>query len=297
MTGQLQRGWSMARASFSVLKRNPRLVVLPAISGAIFLIVAGAILASLIATQPIWNRLGDSNSGTLWFYVAAFAVIYVLTAVAIFFNVALIHCALRCHVGDEPSIGGGLAAAAGLLPQILGWALITATIGIALNSLRYFLKENLGIFGSLLGGVFELSWAAAAYFVVPVLVTERVGPITALRRSAAILRAKWGESVAGEARFGLLGALFCLVAMAIVFGGLAIVLAYDARGLAKLGLVLMTFGVFVGIASLVALQTLSTIFQSGVYLYATTRQVPATLNADLVQGAFRRKGSGAAAQD
>jgi hypothetical protein len=36
-------------------------------------------------------------------------------------------------------------------------------------------------------------------------------------------------------------------------------------------------------------QTLSTIFQSGVYIYATTGQVPCSLDRDLVEGAFQPK--------
>ena len=75
------------------------------------------------------NWLNNGQSPSILFYVSAFGVLFVMTAVAIFFNVALIHCALRAHAGEEPSIRGGLAAAVALLPQILGWALVATTIG------------------------------------------------------------------------------------------------------------------------------------------------------------------------
>jgi hypothetical protein len=39
----------------------------------------------------------------------------------------------------------------------------------------------------------------------------------------------------------------------------------------------------------VVVQTLSTIFQSGVYLYATTGQVPPTLDRDLLESVFQSK--------
>jgi hypothetical protein len=51
------------------------------------------------------------------------------------------------------------------------------------------------------------------YFVLPVLAAERLGPIAAVRRSSAILRSKWGESLAGEARFGLIGLLFVVATL------------------------------------------------------------------------------------
>ena len=133
-----------------------------------------------------------------------------MTAVMIFFNVALIHCALRAHAGEQPSIRAGLASAVGLLPQILGWALVTTTVGVVLSMVTDALKNYLGFLGSFLGGLLEVSWAVVTYFVVPVLVTEKVGPVTAVKRSTAILRAKWGALLAGEARIGLIGGLFFL---------------------------------------------------------------------------------------
>jgi hypothetical protein len=297
MAGRLSRGWSMAKASFTVLKQYPKLAILPAMSGAIFLLIAGAILASLLpqlgvthnATSSIWNWLGDGKSPSIWFYVAGFATLFVMTAIAIFFNVALIHCALRAHAGEEPSIRGGLAAAVSLLPQILGWALVTTTIGIVLNMITDALKDYLGFLGGLLGGLLEFSWAVITYFVVPVLVTEKVGPITAVKRSASILRAKWGESLAGEARIGLLGMLFFLLSALIFAGGAALVFSKGAMAMAGIGVILMVLGVLAAIVSMVVVQTLSTIFQSGVYIYATTGQVPASLDRDLVESAFQPK--------
>jgi hypothetical protein len=297
MAGRLSRGWSMARASFAVLKQHPKLLVLPVFSGVIFLVVVGAILVTLLpqlgvaynATHSIWNVLGDGNTGNIWFYTGVFAVVFALATVSIFFNVALIHCALRCHAGEEPSIRAGLATAVALLPQILGWALVATTIGVALSMIQDYLKNYLGFLGSLLGGVLELSWAVVTYFVVPVLVTEKVGPVTAVKRSAAILRSKWGESLAGETRFGLFGALFSILAALTFAGGLAITLSYGAAGMAGLGPVLMTIGVIISLGNFVVFHTLSTIFQSGVYLYATTDRVPPTLDRELIEGTFRPK--------
>ena len=137
------------------------------------------------------------------------------------------------------------------------------------------LKNYLGFLGGLLGGLLEFSWAVITYFVVPVLVTEKVGPVTAVKRSAAILRAKWGESLAGEARIGLLGVLFFMLSALVFAGGAALVLSKGATAMAGLGVILMAIGVLAAITSMVVVSTLSTIFQSGVYLYATTGQVPA----------------------
>jgi hypothetical protein len=212
-----------------------------------------------------------------------------MTAVAIFFNVALIHCALRAHAGETPSIRGGLAAAVALLPQILGWAFLATTVGVVLNMITDALKNYLGFLGGLLGGLLEFSWAIITYFVVPVLVTEKVGPVTAVKRSASILRSKWGESLAGEARIGLLGILFFLLSALVFAIGAAIVLSKSAAAFASLGVVLMVVAAVAAVTSVVVVSTLSTIFQSGVYIYATTGQVPPSLDRDLLESAFQPK--------
>jgi len=297
MAGRLSRGWSMAKASFAVLKKHPKLAILPAMSGAIFLAIVGLILASLMpqlganngATGSIWRHLGDAQAGNIWFYLSAFAVAFVLSSIAIFFNVALIHCALRAHAGEQPSIRSGLAAAVGLLPHILGWAFIATTVGVLLSMLQDAIENYLGFLGKLLGGLLQLSWAVITYFVVPVLVVEKVGPVTAIKRSSAILRAKWGESLAGEARIGLLGGLFVILSALIFVGGLALVLSSGMKAIAGLGVILMAIGAVAGITTMVIVQTLSTIFQSGVYLYATTGQVPPTLDRDLLDSVFQSK--------
>ena len=297
MAGRLSRGWSMAKASFAVLKKHPKLAILPAMSGAIFLAIVGLILASLMpqlganngATGSIWRHLGDAQAGNIWFYLSAFAVAFVLSSIAIFFNVALIHCALRAHAGEQPSIRSGLAAAVGLLPHILGWAFIATTVGVLLSMLQDAIENYLGFLGKLLGGLLQLSWAVITYFVVPVLVVEKVGPVTAIKRSSEILHAKWGESLAGEARIGLLGGLFVILSALIFVGGLALVLSSGMKAIAGLGVILMAIGAVAGITTMVIVQTLSTIFQSGVYLYATTGQVPPTLDRDLLDSVFQSK--------
>lgn len=297
MFERFSRGWSMAKASFAVLRRYPKLMILPALSGTAFLILAGLVLLTLLpqlggmngATRPFWAWLDHPDVTNLWFYAGLFAVVFVLTTISVFFNVAMIHCALRAHAGERPSIRDGLAAAGRLSPQILGWALIATTVGLVLNMLQDALKNYLGFLGSLFGGLLELSWAVITWFVVPVLVTEKVGPVTAARRSAAIIRAKWGESLTGNAGINLIGGLVFLVAALIFAGGAAIALSFGLTGKLGLGLVLMLVGAALALVSMVAAQALTAIFQSGVYLYATTGQVPASLDRALVETAFEPK--------
>lgn len=62
-----------------------------------------------------------------------------------------------------------------------------------LQAVESLLTEKLGFFGDLLSGIFSALWGVATYFAIPVVVTEDVGPIRAIKRSSALLRRIWGE--------------------------------------------------------------------------------------------------------
>ena len=134
--------------------------------------------------------MGSDATGQVWFYAGAFAVIYVLTAIALFCNAALIHCALACHRGETPSVGDGFAAALARLPQILGWAFITATVGVALNALESALRNNLGILGSLIAVSPLVAWLTKSgqhWSTIAELLPWLAGGIVALK----VLLAAW----------------------------------------------------------------------------------------------------------
>ena len=166
-------------------------------------------------------------------------------------------------------------------------AALALIVAIVIGFIEGLFRNRFGIIGKLFGISLNISWAAMAYFVVPVMVVERVGPITALRRSSTIMREKWGESLSGEAKFGAVGFLFFVLGAAIFFIGLAIKLSYQTAGMRDFGAILMVLGVVCVIANVVVLKTLETIFMTGVFIYTTTGRVPPLLDADLTKGAFR----------
>src|ERR1700757_2248159 len=127
----------MATASLAVLKSHPSLLVFPVVSG---IAMAGVtVLAGWAAMKALgWPAV------LAWYFVCAFVVI--------FCNAALIGCVLQSFAGPQPSIGSGFAAAGRRLPQILGWSLVAATIGMVFQVLQSLLRDKLGFLGGLLGG-------------------------------------------------------------------------------------------------------------------------------------------------
>jgi len=60
------------------------------------------------------------------------------------------------------------------------------------------------VVAALFAFIVDLAWGLATFFVVPVLALERVGPITAVRRSATVFRRQWGEQVTGDIAIGII---------------------------------------------------------------------------------------------
>jgi len=286
MWARLGRGWSMARTSFAVLRRCPDLMILSGLSGGLSVLGMGV----LFLTGAMWVWLG-ADSVALFLAGCLFTfppILFALVVTIEFCTVALIHCALRALQGETPALREGLSAASSRLPQILGWALLLSTLGLAVRFVEAVLQK-LGFIGEIFGHTLDLGWSATTYFVAPVLAAEGLGPIAAMNRSSVILREKWGESVAGEARFGVLGTLFMIPALVLFIPGLKIVTEHGAAAMAGLGPLLMAVGLVYGSVVAIVLQTLNTVFRAGVYLYATTGSVPSAFDADLVIGTFRRK--------
>jgi hypothetical protein len=290
MFERIGRGWGIAKASWAVVKLHPKLLLLPIFSGIAFILLLAAIGLSVFAgakSDYIRHLMDNMQSGEPVVYVALFAFYFATTFIIVFFNSALIFCALQSFAGKEPSLRAGLATAAGRLPQILAWTFVAATVGLILNALQSFLKDKLGFLGALLGGIGEMAWAVVTYFVVPVVVVDGVGPIEAVKRSSAILRRTWGEAIGGEGGLGLISVLFFLPVV-LLFGilGTAGIGVWASPPVAVARIAIVAFYV---LAVAIVFTALGTIFRTGTYVYATTGQAPSNMDPALLQGAFRKK--------
>src|SRR5207237_471760 len=70
------------------------------------------------------------------------------------------------------------------------------------------------------------------YFVVPVLVVEKVGPIDAVKRSMSILRKTWGEALVGHFGIGFFVFLLALPGVLLLFVAVALGMVNPVAGVA-----------------------------------------------------------------
>jgi hypothetical protein len=278
MFERIAMGWRLGLAAIGVLRDNKKLLIFPLLSGICCLMVMISFAAPLIYSERLRDMLdrGQAGNEPIW-YALLFAFYFVNYFVIVFFNSALVSCALARFGGMEPTIGDGLGVAASRLPQILAWALVSATVGVILR----FIEDRSEKVGQFIVGLLGMAWGIMTYFVVPVLVVERVGPIDAVKRSCSVMKKAWGESLVANFGAGLLIFLMFLVALIpAILGGFVGGYALIAGAIVTVLLVILV--------SLIS-SAVNTIIVAALYQYAANEQPPDAFDVDLLRGAFARK--------
>ena len=130
-----------------------------------------------------------------------------------------------------------------------------------------------------------MAWNLVTFLVVPVLVTQEVGPGDAIKESAALFKKTWGEQVVGNFGLGL--------AFALMFGSLTLffvllmVVAGTVVPVAILPMVVL-FVAGVLFLSLVA-SSMSGIYSAALYRFATTGETWGDFDEDMLGSAFKPK--------
>jgi len=209
-----------------------------------------------------------------------FAFYFVSYAIMVYFNVGLAACAFQVVQGEEPRLEHGFGVATSRLPQILGWAALSAVVGTILNAIENANETAAAIVAGLLGS----AWTALTFFVVPVLVIEGRGPIGAIKGSASTLRATWGTAMVGNFSLGILTFIFAIPIVLVTAG----LVAWAVTTQLVLGVVVAVgFGV-IALASLAAFASAAdVVFKALLYNFATNRAMPAGIDTSHFREAFR----------
>ena len=174
------RTLELIKLSWGVLQSDRKLIAFPLLSGLAFLVFAG-VMTGIGSGIGLLDRMG-SEAGLALSDIGVLAITYFgLAFVIIYFNAALAGAAMVRLAGGQSTMSEGFQMANRRLPQIAGWALISATVGLILQVMRSNSRDNFlsQLVLSMIGGV----WAYMTFFVVPVLVAENIGPIGAIQRS------------------------------------------------------------------------------------------------------------------
>jgi len=282
---RIARGWELMKQSWRVLMLDKELLVFPIISAVAVILVALTFVVPLFTSGWVAALDGaDDPTANPLLYVWLFAFYVVNYFVVVFFNTAIVSCARERMHGGDPTVGSGLSSAFSLLPQVFLWALLSATVGFVLR----MVEERFEGLGRIAVGLIGVAWGVATYFVVPVLVAERLGPFAALKRSSQVLRKAWGEALVSNFGIGLIVFLSTLLSALPLAAGIAI--GTPAAVFGGMAITAVAVGLIMAASA-----ALNAILVTALYEYACAGQAPSGFDEATLQGAFgpprsRRRG-------
>lgn len=274
LMGRIRNSIELAKESWRVLQSDKELVVLPVISGIASMIVA----ATFVVPIAVAGNLEQPGTGT---YLVLFLMYVTLAYVTIFFNAALVSAAHERLTGGDPTLGSALAGAASRAGKILPWAIVSATVSVILRAI----EERAGVIGRLVASFAGMAWAVVTFLVLPIIVIEGIGVGDAVKKSGRLFKQTWGENLAAQVGFGLLGFAAVLPAIAVIVLG-----AFVGGGTLVAGLVV---GVLWMILVAVVIAALSVIFQTALYHFAADGSLPpGSFSQSTMSAAFAPKRRG-----
>jgi len=283
LVSRFVRSWQLIQASLEVLRADNALLILPVLSG-LATTALGAGFLTLAMSDGTFTAMREGRSLSAFgpLYAWLFCWYAVQYFVVIFFNTALVGAAIALLGGGRPTVGAALKLAFSRIGSILGYAIISATVGVLLHALA----ERLGVIGRLIEGALGLAWTAATFLVIPILAAEGVGPWQAIERSTALLRKTWGENLIGNAGISLV--------MSMIFGGIGLVgfggsILLFQHGRPVLGAALLSASITTFLLVVLVAAALSAIYAAAVYYYAALDRLPVYFDGDLIRGAFTRR--------
>lgn len=281
MFERFSRSWGLIKASAGVLSKDKELLVFPLLSSICTLIVAAAFVLPALGLGAL-DGLKEGGGVSVAMYALSFLFYLVQYFVIFFFNSALVGAALIRLDGGDPTVGDGLRIASRKLLPILGYAAIAATVGLLLRSVQ----ERAGWLGRIVVGLIGVAWTVASFLVVPVLVSRDVGPIDAVKESAALLKKTWGENLIGQGGVGL---LFGLVYVVLAMLAMAVIVLAAMSGNAAV--IVTAIAIMVIAFVLVALihAALSGIYSAALYRYAMGQEASEGFDSQVLQRAFAVK--------
>lgn len=271
---KLSTTWELAKVSWSVLRADKELLLLPVLSAACAILVTATLFVPLLIVPDMLAK-GERGFGV---YLGLFLFYFANYFVVIFFNTALIGAATIRLQGGDPTLSQGLAFAWSNVGRIVQWAALAATVGMILR----LIEERLEWVGRIVVGLIGAAWNIATYFVIPVLVYERLSPMDAVKRSASLFRETWGERAIVAVSFGLLSFLLAIpaiiapIAAGALFGAIPF---FVVLALAIVYLVLLA----------VVMAALNGVFVAALYHFATSGQAAGPFTPQLLGSTIRTR--------
>ena len=311
--GKFKSTWKLVRQSFTVLMQEKRLLFFPVVTSFLTLFIFLFFIAPIpfqptghsylerehwdgVAESIFQSELSQIESGEsveldTWFLVYLTVLYLVSMFLLTFFNTAFFNEILNALNGRPVSIAGGLRFALTKWKPIALWSLLAGVVGIIIQKL----EQYFGFFGRWIVGLIGVVWSVAAVFAVPVLIRDKesANPFAVLKKSALLIRRRWGEGLIGYVGIRTAGVVLVL-GLILAFGVLLVVLGWAVGTYlpsALMPFLVVLIGTWLLSTLLVAYfeNVINKVFQCALYIYAAEGVIPGPFDQALLDAAWKVK--------
>ncbi len=271
---RFRASWLLLRESWRFLRTDTELLLVPVLATILLVFLFGILIIGVLVSGVVTASSTDASwtAEGLMFIVGSYLIAAFVVALA---RAMVVHTVAVRAAGNDATLGQSMKVAFRHIPTLFLWALINATVGVALR----FVAERFDRFGRILTGLFGAAWGILTYFVVPAIVISEKNTKGALLHSAQVFRTTWGESLVINVSLGLVFLLLHLIAMGLFLAGYYGAVTWSLPALFIVIGILYTVILF----SLLALQqVLESIVVTLLYLYATSDVPPKNFNTELL---------------
>ena len=260
--------FKMIKSCLDVLKKDRELILFP-----VFAAISVGLFVLIMSAGGYLDNLDTEQGGSL---TPIILLIFGANFLIVFFNSALVSAALERLRGGDPNVRSGLSHAVKHIHHIFFWSIIVTIVAILIAMIRGDRREN-SIFRQIFASLIQAGWAMMTFFVVPIIVSENIGPINAIKRSTSLFKQTWGDQVVANFGFGIFQ-LFGVL-LGVVVGWF-------------FGLFSPLFGAILGgsfaVMSVAIIYTLEGIYKAALYEFALGEK-PLEFQQEDLRTAYQRK--------
>lgn len=279
LSTRLDNSWTAIKASSRVMAKEPMLFVFPLFS----VIMTIGIFVGM-ACGIFYDLFGLARDLRLYCFgfFALFILTYLLSEVfKVYSDVAVAGCARMRLDGKDPTVIDGFRVATTRIPSEILWALVEATYGNFVTSL----KTGPWRIGGRWAYGLKMSWYVDTIFVRSIIAEGNTGPMDALGRSRMLVTKKWGQNLAPNYNIWLTFVLIGIVIGALMF---VIWLIFLFLGLASLTLYWLLFFILICVVLALIASTVKAVFEAALFRYATVGEPGGGFPLDLCEYAFEQ---------
>ena len=293
MPNAFSRSWEITKLSFNVMKQDKELLLFPVLSGFFSLLFLAVILFPSIISGLLKGQIPEFGAVNI---IPFFMAYFVLSFITVFFNVCVVYTTKARFEGKNATFGESIKFAASRIHLIFMWSIVSASVGMILRLIDNMVQKS-GTAGKtifrIINSILGMIWSIITIFVVPAMVYNNLGPIDAIKKSVEVLKKTWGESLVRYYGLTFAAFLFLILGFSIlvlgIIGTTALVVAVDSSLGIVLIVIIMVIVFLYTLAVIAIFNVANSIFNTALYVYASTGKIPAGYSNEIMKGAFVRK--------